>query len=369
MNFSKRSSFHLAVAVSVDSSTPSCSHFSFGCHTMTKSLLFISLLLLSFSAAAAPSFVPLVAYVERDGTPMNETVPIEVLLHDEGATGGSSVALDVEVTLVDGLLVVDLVIDENAMAQAGADPVFEIILDDEEMGEIRVGEVLFARNANHAETATNATTATSATTATTANAVAWENITGMPAGFVDGVDANTAYFAGDGLSSSGTTFSISSGGVTSSHLAPGSVGYSEIATNAVASLKIINGTILAEDLAAGSVGASEIATNAVGSSEIAADAVRASEIQAGAVTNAKLNLATTTGIIGVSNSYYQTSNSNSESCGVAVGAQFCGLTYNNCYGTGDCQCKITKTTSSNWQLCARGDASFLGIAGCGMSCF
>ena len=44
--------------------------------------------------------------------------------------------------------------------------------------------------------------------ATSAGGVAWENIAGVPAGFADGVDDNTTYQAGAGLSLTGTTFSV-----------------------------------------------------------------------------------------------------------------------------------------------------------------
>src|SRR5438874_2060096 len=40
--------------------------------------------------------------------------------------------------------------------------------------------------------------------AAAANSVAWSSITGIPAGFADGVDNDTLYFAGSGLSLAGT---------------------------------------------------------------------------------------------------------------------------------------------------------------------
>jgi hypothetical protein len=47
-----------------------------------------------------------------------------------------------------------------------------------------------------------------AKTAAVANQVPWTGISGMPAGFADGVDDNTTYAAGSGLTLAGTTFSV-----------------------------------------------------------------------------------------------------------------------------------------------------------------
>src|SRR5215471_12650811 len=72
----------------------------------------------------------------------------------------------------------------------------------------------YAQFSVNAAQATTATSATTANTATTANAVAWANITGMPAGFADGVDNDTTYAAGSGLTLSGPNnqFSVNFGG-------------------------------------------------------------------------------------------------------------------------------------------------------------
>jgi hypothetical protein len=68
---------------------------------------------------------------------------------------------------------------------------------------------MFAARAAQANTATSATTATSAATA---NSVAWANITGVPANFADGIDNDTTYTAGGGLSLSSNQFSVSYSG-------------------------------------------------------------------------------------------------------------------------------------------------------------
>jgi hypothetical protein len=68
--------------------------------------------------------------------------------------------------------------------------------------------------AQFAANAAAAATATSAATATTASSVAWSNITEMPAGFADGVDNDTTYTAGPGLSLGGVSnqFSVNFAG-------------------------------------------------------------------------------------------------------------------------------------------------------------
>jgi len=88
----------------------------------------------------------------------------------------------------------------------------------------------------------------------------WSGLTGVPAGFADGIDndTNTTYGAGAGLELLNSTFFIPSNSITSGFLASNSVNNNEISDNAV--------------------GASEIATDAVGSSEIAANAVGSSEL-------------------------------------------------------------------------------------------
>jgi hypothetical protein len=68
---------------------------------------------------------------------------------------------------------------------------------------VNAAQATTAETANSANSASSADTANLATTANTANSVAWANITGVPAGFADGVDNDTTYMAGAGLSLSG----------------------------------------------------------------------------------------------------------------------------------------------------------------------
>lgn len=87
----------------------------------------------------------------------------------------------------------------------------------------------------------------------TALSVPWGGITGIPAGFADGVDNDTTYTAGAGLQLSGNTFSIASGGVTWAMLADGSVIPSKLADGAVSSAKIADGAVTTAKIANGAV--------------------------------------------------------------------------------------------------------------------
>jgi hypothetical protein len=66
----------------------------------------------------------------------------------------------------------------------------------------------YAPIAGIANTASYADTAGSATTAGYASSAPWSGLTGVPAGFADGVDNDTLYTAGYGLTLSGSAFSV-----------------------------------------------------------------------------------------------------------------------------------------------------------------
>jgi hypothetical protein len=90
----------------------------------------------------------------------------------------------------------------------------------------------------------------SAVNAEIAASVPWSGVTGKPGGFADGVDNDTVYSVGTGLSRAGTEFSIANGGVGPTQLATAAVGTAQIAANAVTTDKILDGTIGPDDLGA-----------------------------------------------------------------------------------------------------------------------
>jgi hypothetical protein len=87
---------------------------------------------------------------------------------------------------------------------------------------------------------TNTPYAIFARQAQSAQQVPWSGITGMPAGFADGIDNDTTYSAGAGLQLSGNTFSIAPEGIVSNMLANSSVTTPKIASGAVTDEKLSN---------------------------------------------------------------------------------------------------------------------------------
>jgi hypothetical protein len=111
-----------------------------------------------------------------------------------------------------------------------------------------------------------------------ANRVHWDILTGMPAGFSDGVDNTggdgdiTGVIAGNGLTGGGisgdVTLGIAANGVGSDEIASNAVGSSEIATDAVGATEVAANAIDEDEIEDGSVGSAEIGANAVGNSEL-----------------------------------------------------------------------------------------------------
>jgi len=112
----------------------------------------------------------------------------------------------------------------------------------------------YAMFAPMAARATSAGTAGTATNALSAANVPWTGLTGIPAGFADGVDNNTTYGAGVGLSLTGTTFSVAPGGIGSNQLADGAVTSLKLAADSVTGGHIQFGAINASHLAPGAIG-------------------------------------------------------------------------------------------------------------------
>lgn len=80
--------------------------------------------------------------------------------------------------------------------------------------------------------------------------------------------AGSTYTGGSGLSLAGNTFSITSGGVTSTHLAAGSVGASQLASGAVGSTQLATSAVGATQLASGAVTAAKLGASSVGSAAL-----------------------------------------------------------------------------------------------------
>lgn len=131
-------------------------------------------------------------------------------------------------------------------------------------------------------------------------ATPWSGLTGVPAGFGDGIDddsggtvtsiATGAGLAGGPITDSGTV-AIADGGVTMSMVAPGAVGSAQLANNSVVSAHIVDATIVASDLAVNSVTAAQLAADSVDTAAIIDANVTAPKIAVGAVGVAQIDAA------------------------------------------------------------------------------
>jgi hypothetical protein len=130
--------------------------------------------------------------------------------------------------------------------------------------------------------------------ANVSSAAPWSGLTGVPAGFADGIDNDgggtvTSIVAGAGLSG-GTitgsgTIGIANGGVGSAQLASGAVGTAQLAANAVGSAALAdsavdtgaiqNFAITQAKIAAGAIGSAQLALGAVGTAQINTNQVQA----------------------------------------------------------------------------------------------
>lgn len=123
--------------------------------------------------------------------------------------------------------------------------------------------------------------------AAASSAAPWSGLSGVPAGFADGVDDNsggtvTSVAAGTGLSGGTIT---ASGTIA---IANGGVGTAQIAENAVDGVRILDGSIAAADLSPDSVGAAQVAGNAVDTAAIVDASVTTPKIADGAVVGPKV---------------------------------------------------------------------------------
>lgn len=182
-----------------------------------KSVLISALFLMlmtGLAVAQAPDATPLgtgftyQGQLLSDGLPYSGTCDFEFWLYDD-ATGGTLIDIDGPkyATVLDGIFTVLIEFDPDSFN--GDNRWLEInVRCPAGIGEFQLLEPRQPLTAApYALYAPDAGYATNALYAFSADAVPWTGISSMPAGFSDGVDDNTTYSAGSGLTLTGSTFS------------------------------------------------------------------------------------------------------------------------------------------------------------------
>jgi hypothetical protein len=135
--------------------------------------------------------------------------------------------------------------------------------------------------------------------AASSSAAPWSGLSGVPAGFADGIDNDN----GGTVTSVGAGTGLSGGPITGSgtlSIANGGVGSAQIADGSVAAVDLANMAVGAGQLANDAVTAAKLANNAVDSAAIIDASVTSTKIAPGAVGSAQINLAQVQARIGSS---------------------------------------------------------------------
>lgn len=260
-----------------------------------KTMIASLALAVAVPAAAVPDVVTYAARVENDAGAFDGTVSATFSLFS-AATSGNALWSETATSLVviDGDLVHDLgSVEPLDDAVLDSDALFlEVTLNGDTLSpRAALRAVPFALRARDAQTLAGLTADDVATDAEVAAAVAarvvaFNQLSGVPAGFADGVDNDTVATAaaGGGLAVAANAFSVADNGITLAKMGDASVGAAEIVDGSITSVDIALDTITAVDIAVGAVGTSEIADNSITSNDIGSSAVGSAEIAANAVT-------------------------------------------------------------------------------------
>ncbi len=201
--------------------------------------------------ASAQSFT-YQGFLKEGGNPANATYDFEFRLFT-AATGGTQVGTTVTVNdrnVQNGLFTVDLNFGSIAAIWTGADRYLEI--------RVRPGASTGAFT-----TLTPRVPIRPTPYSFYAFQAPWSGLSGVPAGFADGVDNDTTYSAGAGLSLEGTTFRVATGGIVTSMLADLSVTTIKIAEGAVTTAKIADSAITTAKIANGAVTDAKLSSTGV----------------------------------------------------------------------------------------------------------
>jgi hypothetical protein len=250
--------------------------------------------LVAVPAAAIPDVVSYAARVENDAGPFDGTAAVTFRIFG-AATGGTALWTEnvASAVVVNG----DLVHELGSVA-----PLDDALLD---------SDALFLELTFNGETLTPRVAINAAPFALRAREAEVAEIA-IDAEQLGGRAAATYQFtaaSGGGLTLSGTSFSIATGGVNATHIADGTVGAAELANSAVSSAKLAaaavttailadfavataklaDGAVTLAKLAANSVDGTKIVDGSVGNAEIATGAINAAKLAASSVTSVAIN--------------------------------------------------------------------------------
>lgn len=235
------------------------------------SFAFVTLvtILAAAPSLAVPDVLTYAGSLRRGNVDADGTFAVVVSLFD-AADGGAPLFTQSEPSLAvsAGELIVDLGSDPtNPLSEdvlAGGELFLSITVDGEELTpRVALSSVPFALQARFAEDS--------------------DSVGGLTA-----EDIASLYAAGDGLTKSGTTFSLATNAVTSVHIVDGSITGVDIASGAIVSSHIGNGAVNGAHVESGSLNGTHIASGSLNGTHIAGGSLNATHLASGSITNGLL---------------------------------------------------------------------------------
>jgi hypothetical protein len=250
--------------------------------------------LVAMPAAAVPTTMTYAGVLKDNGVPVSGTVNAHFALFRD-PTGGTEIYSEDDSGLI--------VLGGDLIAELGSNALDDSILDEPELWlEVTLdGEVMTPRvRLNSVPYALRAEAALRAEEALTLGGLTSLDVvtqTQLQAA-INNATTSLSITPGEGLTKSGNTLSITTGGVTTALLAAnavdstkildGSVATADLANLSVTAAKIANDTITAAQIASNGVGSAEIANASVTAAKIANDTITAAQIASGGVGTAEI---------------------------------------------------------------------------------
>jgi hypothetical protein len=250
-------------------SLSSFSSFSPLLSSRSTALAAVVALVASMPALAVPDVLTYAGSLRRGSVDADGTFAVVVSLFD-AADGGAPLFTqsDPSLAVTAGELIVDLGADPtnplSADVLAGDELFLAITVDGEELSpRVALSSVPFALQARFAEDS--------------------DSVGGLSA-----EDISSLYTAGEGLTKTNTTFSLSTNAVTSVHIVDGSITSVDIGTGAIVSSHIGNAVVQTEHLAPGAVTGAQLGNAVVASQHLRLGAVASIHLVDDAVSSQKL---------------------------------------------------------------------------------